>query len=127
MTEEQIKEINDKCPEDQGIFKEPYGIPTHIKEPVIYLRWSAGGLTGGSYHEDSCLRPFEGEPKPNFEALDQVLKILKPNISYLDYKKVEKLIEDNEYDDDSDYYGNCENYYINYIILSRLEQLIKTL
>jgi len=31
LTEEQIKEINSKCPYNQGIFLQPYGIPVHIK------------------------------------------------------------------------------------------------
>jgi len=48
MTADEIKEINSLCPEDQGIFTQPSMIPIHIKEPVIYCRYSTGGRRGGS-------------------------------------------------------------------------------
>ena len=35
MEKELIEKINKKCPSDQGVFTEPYGIDTSIKEPVI--------------------------------------------------------------------------------------------
>ena len=52
MTKEEIKEINDKCPYNQGIFVEPSMIPVHIKEPVIYCRYKTGGYSGGNCWND---------------------------------------------------------------------------
>lgn len=120
-----IEKINLEAPENQGIFIEPSGVPVSIKEPVVYMRWETGGMTGGSYHEDSCLRPYATDSKPPFKVLDLVLKELKPNISYLDYKRVEELITDGYSDTESDdYYGNSTDYDVQFIILSKLENLI---
>ena len=45
---------------------------------------------------------------------------MKPDISYLDYKGVEKLINSNE-DRQWEYYGNC----VDYVISSGRARLIK--
>lgn len=46
LTQEQIEAINKECPYNQGVFREPYGIPVKIKEPVIYCRYEIGGYSG---------------------------------------------------------------------------------
>jgi len=48
MEQELIEKINELCPEDQGIFIEPFGCDG-ITEPLIYMRWVTGGETGGGY------------------------------------------------------------------------------
>ncbi len=129
LTEEDIKEINSKVANswDEGVFKEPNWIPNNIKELVIYMRWSPGGVSGGSYWDDSDPQPYYNrDPKPKFTVLDLVLKKLKPEISYLEYKEVEKLIHSNT-ETDWEYYGNCTDYEIEYIILSDLYKLLEKL
>ena len=126
MTNEEIKEINKECPEDQGVFSEPYGIPVKIKEPVIYMRWQTGGRGGGSCWGTERFRK-DGEEEPNFVSLDLVLKYLKPNISYLQYKSIDKIINEVDYNDGEDYYGNYTDYTIKYIILSDLIKYLDTL
>lgn len=96
LTEDQIKRINKECPYDQGIFTEPYGVPVHIKEPVIYCRYETGGYMGGSCWDDSDPQPYtEQPPKDRMKVLDLVLKELKPDISYLEFKMLSGLIHDN--------------------------------
>lgn len=124
FTEEEIQEINNKVPYEQGIFKEPYGIDTRIKEPVVYMRWVSGGMTGGSCW-DGRPRPIETEGEPNFDVLDVILKKVVPQISYLQYKEVEKLIRESDYND-YHYYGNYDEYSVKFIVLSELEELLKT-
>jgi len=126
MEQELINKINELCPEDQGIFVEPFGCDGII-EPLIYMRWITGGLKGGSYHEDSYLRAFDGDGRPQFIALALVLKELNPNLSYLDFIEVENLIHSNEESEYPDYYGNYDEYGIEYIKLSELEQLLEYL
>lgn len=123
LTEEQIKQINYDCPDDQGIFREANGVPHHIKEPVIYLRWNTGGSSGGSCWGG---RPshYSGDPEPAWESLDRALEILSPGITYLQYKQIERLVHTNE-ETDYGYYGNCDEYTVKYIILSELIELLE--
>lgn len=125
MNTELIKEINDKCPYNQGIFEEPYGIPVHIKEPVIYCRYETGGYSGGSCWDDSNPEYYsEDIPKDRFKVLDIVLEVLFPEIKYLQYKQIEELIHDND-ETECEYYGNSTDWKCEYIILSELESLIE--
>ncbi len=125
LTEEQIKEINKKCPYNQGIFFEPYGIPLGIKEKVIYTRYETGGYSGGSCWDDSDPQPYySNPPEDKFKVLDLVLEILKPGISYLDYKKIDSIIHDNS-ETEYEYYGNSTNWHIDYIKLSDLYKLLE--
>lgn len=125
LTKEDIDEINDQCPSDQGIFTEPYGIPVHIKEPVIYMRWETGGKKGGNCWGDKSSH-YEGDPKPQFKALDLVLKKLKPDLTYLQYREIECLVHSNE-EIEWEYYGNSTDYGIEYIILDELLNLLDRL
>ena len=130
LSKEQIEKINDQSLMDwntneQGIFTEPYGIPNNIKEPVVYMRWETGGVSGGSCWGNSDPQPYETDNNPNFEVLDITLKTLLPNISYLYFKGIEKLIHSSE-ETDWEYYGNCTNFSIKYIILSELIDYLET-
>lgn len=123
LTEDEIKEINNKCPHEQGIFKEPYGIPTEIKEHVIYCRTEIGGVSGGSCWDSSNPQHYTCEPsKERMKILDIVLKKVWPDLSYLQYKEVESLINDSERTE-WEYYGNNTEWRIEYIKLSDIEKL----
>lgn len=122
LTDEQIKNINNSLEDswNQGIFKEPYGIDVKEKGYVIYQRHKTGGAAGGSYHEDSYARPYViSESKPNWDALDEVLRMVCPEISYLKYKEIEKLII-NSNETDYEFYGNYTDYEIFYLPLEKL-------
>lgn len=128
LTKEQIDKINSLAPNEwqeneQGIFVQPSFIPTDIKEPVIYMRVLIGGYTGGTCWEDSNPHYFSTNEIHNFEVLDLVLNELKPNISYLCYKQIEKLIHTNE-ETEYEYYGNSNDFLVKYIILSELISLL---
>lgn len=123
MTKEEIKEINDKCPSNQGIFVEPSMIPVHIKEPVIYSRYCVGGYGGGNCYDDDAEPYTEEPPKDRFKVLELVLEKLKPSITFFQYKKIEGMIHDNE-ETDNQYYGNSTDWKVEYIILSELEAFL---
>lgn len=132
LTESQIEVINKLAPYDldghsEGIFKEPYGIPVIIKDYVIYCKYESGGYTGGSYHENSYARPYTADPPSNkMGIIDLVLKELMPNITYLQYKEIDKLIRETS-DSETDYYGNSTDYVIEYIVLNDLYSYLDTL
>ena len=129
LSKEMIEDINKKIrkecySQNQGLFKEPYGIPDSEKRLVVYMRYEAGGVSGGCCWDDSDPQPYTVlDPDNSFIALDVILKELKPDISYLDYKGVEKLIKSNE-QTQWEYYGNSVDYVIKYIVF---DELIKKL
>ena len=101
LSEEDIKEINKEAPNEwqeneQGIFTEPYGIPAHIKEPVIYMRFTTGGVSGGSCWDSSNPQSYTNDnQKPKFKVLDLVLSKLKPDITFLPFREIEDLLKTN--------------------------------
>jgi len=124
LTKEQIIEINKKCPENQGIFVEPNGIPLKIKEPVIYCRYETGGYSGGNWSKDSDPRPYTTDiPKDKMKVLEIVFMVLCPNISFLQYKQIENLIDENDYSE-HEYYGNCTDWKVVFIQTSKLYNLL---
>jgi hypothetical protein len=125
LNKEDIKEINAICPYGQGIFSEPNGIPVDIKEPVIYSRYEIGGYRGGSCFGSEA-KPYTVDEKPKFKVLDMVLKKIKPDLTYLEFRELEDLIKTNE-ERDRQYYGNSTDYKIEYIILSDLYKTLKLL
>jgi len=126
LTLEQIKKINDSFDwgHDQGIFIEPFGCDG-VKEHVVYMRWTIGGRTGGSYCGGKHYTR-EAEKKPQFRALDLALKELKPDLTFLQFRDVEALIKSTEKGDIEDYYGNYDEYGIEYIILSELQSKLNS-
>jgi hypothetical protein len=127
LSKEDIAEINSQCPSEQGVFTEPIGIPNEIKEPVIYMRWETGGVSGGSCWESSNPQPYSNrESKPKFTVLDLVLKKIKPDLTYLEFREVEELVKSSEYTD-WEYYGNHTNYEVDFIILSDLYKILRML
>ncbi len=124
LNKEQIEKINktcfDKCGWEnggQGIFCEPYGIPVHIKEPVIYMRWITGGVSGGSCWEDSNPLPYTNEKEPDFIALNETIKELNISLTFNQYEVIKNLIQ-YKIDSEAEYYGNSTDYETKYIILS---------
>ncbi len=56
LSQDQIAVINKKCRDldnsykvDQGVLKQPTGVPTKVKDMVVVTRYSTGGVRGGGY------------------------------------------------------------------------------
>jgi len=127
LSQEQIEAINKECPYDQGVFFQPYGIPTDVKELVIYGRYETGGYSGGSCWDDSDPQYYSQKaPDDRMKVLDLVLKVIKPNISYLDFRMISGLIHNNE-ETEHEYYGNSTDWMIEYIKLSDLYEALEKL
>ena len=124
MNETERKEINNKCPYDQGIFTEPYGIPDTEKRLVLYTRYITGGADGGNCWGDGAQYFYSDPPKDKWKVLDLYLKKFHPDISYLQYKDIDDLIHSNE-NTEWEYYGNYTEYTIEYIVVEELEELLK--
>ena len=132
LSEEQIKEINKLAPNEwqtneQGIFTQPFGIPVHIKEPVIYCRYESGGVSGGSCWDSSNPQSYTKDaPKDKMKVLDLVLKAVKPDITFLQFREIEKMVHTNS-ETEYEYYGNSTEFEIEYIVLSELYAFLEGL
>ena len=126
LTQEIIDKINSKSDSyEQGIYKEPYGIPVHIKDYVLYNRYSTGGYSGGNCWNDDRPTYYRNDDDNEFKILDIFLEEFCPNISYLQYRKVKELIHTNN-EREYEYYGNSTDWEIQYIIISELFDLLET-
>ncbi len=93
--------------------------------PSIYIEWKIGGMSGGSCWGTEAT-PCGGEEKPDFKDLDAILEHFTPKITFLQYKKLDKLIKETEYNV-TEYYGNYSDYKRNYIIIKELYETLKEL
>jgi hypothetical protein len=62
----------------------------------IYSRWRGGGMSGGS--------ASPGEPEPDFDSLDIILKAFWPNISYFEFKELKSKLFEYDEEGEHDYY-----------------------
>lgn len=125
LTKEQIEEINKECPYGQGIFREPFGIPNDIKELVIYTKWRSGERGGSCWDDDNTVNIHYDKSRPNdaFKVLDLTLKTLKPDVTYLQFREIEGLIDSNV-ECDYGYYGDYTEDTIEWIKLSDLYEML---
>lgn len=131
MTKEMIDSINrSSFTMEQGVYVQPSCIPTNVKGLVAYSRYDESGYEGGScwdnddngggseYYEND-------EPWDFYKIFHIVIGELRPNITVEELKECWKLIQ-NGYHHENEYYGNCSNYRIAYMEISKLEALIKS-
>ena len=129
LSEQQIKKINDLAPcewqtNEQAILKEPFGVPINIKDYVIYCRYESGGVSGGSCWSSNNPKPYvKKSPKDKMRILDLVLKDLKPDITFLEFREIERLIHNNS-ETEYETYGNHTDFEIEYIVLSDLYKFL---
>ena len=125
LTQSQIEAINKECPYGQGIFREPFGIPNNIKELVIYTKWESGGRGGSCWDDEHTVNEHYNKSRPNdaFKVLDLTLKALKPEITFLQFREIEALIDSNT-KTDYGYYGDYTEDTIEWIKLSDLYEAL---
>ena len=130
LTEQEIKDLNKKAKYNEGIFIQPNHIPVDVKGLVIYKRVHVGGYTGGNCWNDT--EPYyvhydeTDEDIDSFDILFTVLEKIVPNITLLNFKKVEKLIH-SDVETEREYYGNTNDYRVKYVILEELYKLLEKL
>lgn len=126
ISEEEINEINRLCPYNQGIFLQPNGIPDSVKTHVVYSRWNKCGYSGGSCWGDEATPYVNQRPSDVMKVLDIILERKFARISYLDYRKIEAMIQ-STLTSTWEYYGNCSDYEIEYIVLKDLLEFLNSI
>ena len=92
----------------------------------IIEHWEIGGVSGGSCWEASDPQEYKTSnrnPK-TFKDLDAILTLICPEITYLQYKKVEPLIA-YDYATNYEYYGNRTDYSYRYVDVLQLYNLLE--
>lgn len=87
-------------------------VPEKLVSEGVEVKWVIGGVTGGSCWSSSHLEPRSAEDEPEFEELDNILEVICPKISLLQYKKLCQEVIKTEEDSSRGYYGNCTKYKI---------------
>lgn len=125
FTYEFIEKVNAKCPYGQGIFVQPNGVPTRIKEPVIFSYYVKAGKSGGSCWDSP--KPFVNHnvPQDHLRVLEVVLEELCPKITYLQYRRLNAILQSNEDFREHDYYGNFEDWCVNFITESNFKRFLQ--
>ena len=85
-------------------------------------KWCTGGSYGSCW--SNTLSPVSGEEPLEFDALDNLLEEIAPNITFLHYKKLRNECVKTEESYDRDYYGGG-THYLNWVC--DLQQLYETL
>ena len=100
------------------------GIEYQSDTEKISVEWRVGGMRGGSCWGDHPY-PIDADDEPEFNVLDQILELICPNISFLQYKNISsQAIVRGEYRD-NDYYGNYTDYKTKTIILKNLFDVLR--
>lgn len=90
------------------------------ENPQLRVKWETGGVGGGSCWEDSNPQPYTSNEQPEeLTDLDNLLEEIAPNITFLQYRNLAKLIKNSSYTQ-NEYYGNCTNYAIKKIYIKEL-------
>lgn len=102
-----------------------HSFPQYVGKEVIYIEWTTGGVSGGSCWDSSNPQPYtSSETEPHFEELDDLLQELRPNLTFLEFRRLEsKCIHSYTYSV-TEYYGNSTNYAIKFVVLDELKEFI---
>lgn len=127
ITEEIIEKINKDVnlyDHREGIFFQPFGIPVHIKEKVIYMSHVYAGYSGGTCWGDEPTYFQNNEPE--FKIIDKLLNELCPDVKFSCnfYKKLLESFHTNE-ETHYEYYGNFDWVAISYMTVSEFENILK--
>ena len=96
-----------------------------IKEGIISVDWTIGGITGGSCWGTSADNPVTADPEPEFEELDKILAEICPNISFLQYKRLCQAVIKTKEETENCYYGNYYEKRIKSFSIAELEKYLK--
>jgi hypothetical protein len=82
-----------------------------------------GGMQGGNCWDDNKPYYISSDEESYFSILDDFLRDVVPEITYLKYLEVKKLVKQTEYTE-YEYYGNTSEYKVFYIDLNQLYDAI---
>lgn len=102
--------------------------PKYVGKKILWRAWCTGGASGGNCWNDNPPQHFSrDDPVPDFDELDEYLTANCPNITFLQFRKLEKeLVHDMTYQE-HEYYGNYSDYMCEFVVVEELEKFISDL
>ncbi len=98
------------------------------KSHYLTVKWYTGGISGGSCWNDSNDSNYyssSGNPPEELHDLDTILEQVKPDLSFLQYKKLTKQLVKTDNWSVGEYYGNSSEYMCKYIDLRDLYNYLR--
>ena len=89
------------------------------------MEWTVGGSRGGNCWDDTPSREYASDRKPGeLLSLDAIFQGICPAISYLAFRRLEKLVKSGQRSED-EYYGNRTDYEFSYVSLRDLYDFLQ--
>lgn len=118
---------------DNAVFNRRYGHKAEEpvpKDPHLYVEWSTGGVSGGSCWDTGNDNNTHGytnnEPPPELESLDAVLEAVKPDLTFLQYKRFTARLFKTDTWTVYEYYGNSTDYMVKMVRVRDLFDSLKS-
>ncbi len=89
------------------------------------VKWEVGGSTGGNCWNGQSKRYSVSTPEPDFEIFDQVLELFCPNLTFLQYKKLTRVVLLKDTELDREWYGNYTEYGVKKVYLDDLHKYLE--
>ena len=86
-------------------------------KPQLSVEWTIGGQTSGSCWDTGDSDPHHGvtaDDEPELDGLDRILEEIAPGITYLEYKKLAKIMKTHDHTE-HEYYGNYYEKRVKYV------------
>lgn len=111
MTYEEFEEIVRECVGKFSSYTSYYENQDafYIQDGAIVQKHCSGGANGGNCWGGEAEGFSNDTPPQDFLPLEPILTLVKPEITYLEFRAIEKLITTDS-DHDREYYGNYTNY-----------------
>ena len=78
---------------------------------ILYVEWETGGVSGGSCWDHSDPQPYTSNKSPEeLTELDNILEKFKPDLSFIQYRKLTNELITVGDRCVNEYYGNYTNY-----------------
>lgn len=116
------KDTNDYW-ESRNYYQKKEPEPSH--QDRFLSKWTSGGISGGSCWstKDTEYYSVKGDPEKELDGLDLFLSKHFPNISFIQYKRISKLIKHDSYTQ-YEYYGNSTEYSCKYLLFEDLYNVL---
>lgn len=96
-----------------------------LESQYIGVEWRTGGMSGGSCWDDGDSDPhypLSSEAEDPFNELDQILMLVAPSITFMQYKKLCADVVKYENYTNNEYYGNFTEYSVKTVDLKELHE-----